>query len=407
MKPPRVTGVGNSERLAIDGGVPVRSSLLPYGRHAIDENDVAAVAVALRSGWLTGGPVITQLETSFAATCGTAHAVAVSSGSAALHVAVAALGVGPGDEVVVPAFTFVATANAVVHVGATPVFADVDPDTLLVSPASVEAVITPRTRAIVAVDFAGQPADYDALRALADRHRLALVADACHSLGGRYHQRPVGSLADVSAFSLHPVKHVAAGEGGVVTTDRADLAAAIRALRSHGIATDHRTREAAGTWHYDMTALGFNYRLSELHSALALSQLGKLESSIRRRAQIAARYDAAFADLAAVVPLATRPESIHAHHLYVVRLGTPESPLDRKRAYAALRAEGSGAAVHYMPGHLHIYYRRRFGCGPGDCPAAEAAYERVISLPLFPSMEDGDVDDVIEALHKVARELAA
>jgi perosamine synthetase len=374
---------------------------LPYGRQWIDEDDVRAVVEVLRGDWLTTGPKVAEFERRFAEVAGARDAVAVNSGTAALHCAMAALDVGPGDEVIVPAMTFAATANAVVYRGGTPVFADVDPDTLLIDPADVARKMTPRTKAVVAVDYAGQPCDYDALRGLTAGRGVALAADACHALGGTHRGRPVGSLADVSAFSFHPVKHIATGEGGMITTDDPDKARRMRAFRNHGITTDHRQREAAGAWHYEMVELGFNYRLTDMQCALGLSQLRKLPGWVARRRQIAARYDEAFADLPAVRPLAVRPGAEHAYHLYVVRVA------DRKRAFTALRAAGIGVNVHYIPVYLHPFYAERFGTRPGLCPVAESAYERILSLPIFPKMTDHDIERVVGAVHRLAREVHA
>jgi perosamine synthetase len=372
--------------------------MIPYGRQWIDEEDIAAVVEVLRGDWLTTGPKVAQFEQELARLVGTAHAVAVSSGTAALHAAMYALGIGPGDEVIVPAITFAATANCVLYQGGTPVFADVEPDTLLLDPAGIESRITPRTRAIIAVDYAGQPCDYDALSALAEKHRLHLVADACHALGAAYHGRAAGSLAQLSAFSFHPVKPITTGEGGMITTADAEMARKLRLFRNHGISTDHRQRELAGSWHYEMVDLGFNYRLTDLQCALGLAQLRKLPAWVARRREIATRYNDSLARLTGLRPLALRPDVEHAYHLYVIQL---DSPLDRAGAFAALRAAGIGVNVHYIPVHLHPFYRRRLGTGPGLCPRAEAAYARLLSLPIFPRMSDGDVDQVIDAVRRV------
>jgi perosamine synthetase len=366
---------------------------IPYGRHWIDEDDIAAVVAVLRSDWLTTGPKVEEFESVFAGAVQSREAVAVSSGTAALHCAMFALNIGPGDEVIVPGLTFAATANCVVYQGGTPVFADVDSDTLLLDPASTADRIGPRTRAIIAVDYAGQPCDYDALRDLASRHRLALVSDACHSLGAANRGRPVGSLADLSTFSFHPVKSITTGEGGMITTDDAALARRMRTFRNHGITTDHRQREQANSWYYEMAELGYNYRLSDVQCALGLSQLRKLGGWIGRRQEIARRYDAAFAALPEIRFLGKRAEATHAYHLYVVMVGS-----GRERIFPALRAEGIGVNVHYIPVHLHPYYRRRFGTGPGLCPVAESAYEQLLSLPIFPGMSDHDADTVVAAL---------
>lgn len=393
--------------LAIDGGTPVRRQLLPYGRQSLDDSDIDAVLAVLKGDWLTTGPKVAQFEHAFAAAVGAKEAVAVSSGTAALHAAMFAFGIKPGDEVIVPALTFAASANCVVYQGGKPVFADVNPDTLLLDPVQAEAKVTSRTRAIVAVDYAGQPCDYDALAAIAHRHGIALVADACHALGASYHGQPVGTLAGMSAFSFHPVKHVTTGEGGMVTTDDAELARRLRLFRNHGITTDHRQRESAGSWFYEMAELGYNYRLTDIQCALGMSQLLKLPAWVARRRQIAAAYDRAFVRLPEVKPLDTRPDVGHAYHLYAVQIELDRLAVDRARVFAALRAENIGVNVHYIPVHLHPFYRRRFATAPGDCPVAERAYERLLTLPLFPAMTDWDVADVVNAIRKVASAYAA
>jgi perosamine synthetase len=370
---------------------------LPYGRQSIDDDDIEAVVAALRSDWLTTGPRVPRFEEAVASACGAGGAVAVSSGTAALHAAMRAIGIGPGDEVIVPAMTFAATANAVVYCGGRPVFADVEPDTLLLSRESVERLIGPRTRAVVAVDYAGQPCDYDALRTLTEPRGLKLVADACHSLGAYDRGRRVGSIADVSALSFHPVKHITTGEGGAVVSNDENVIASARIFRNHGITTDHRQREKQGSWFYEMTALGYNYRITDIQCALGISQLTKLERWVDRRREIAARYDDALRGLPDVRPLQTRPEARHAYHLYVVSIGDSVAG-GRDGVFSALRAVGIGVNVHYIPVHLHPFYRREFGTSRGTCPVAEAAYERIVSLPMFPAMRDSDVDRVVEAL---------
>jgi len=398
--------VTDEEKLAIDGGSPVRDVLLPYGRQCVEDDDVAAVERVLRSDWLTTGPKVGEFEGALAAAGGVKHAVAVSNGTAALHAALFAAGIGPGDEVIVPPMTFAASANCAVFLGGVPVFADVDPNTLLLDPEQVEARITPRTRAVVAVDYAGQPCDYDAMNALADRHDLVLVDDACHALGGGYKGRPVGSLAAMSTLSFHPVKHVTTGEGGAILTDDPQAAGRMRAFRHHGITVDAHQRQKEGSWLYEMRDLGFNYRLTDIQCALGISQLAKLPRWIQRRRTIARCYDAAFAEMPAVSPLAVREDVAHAYHLYVVRLDLDRLRKGRTEVFGALRAEGIGVNVHYIPVHLHPFYRERFGTGPGDCPVAEAAYERILSLPMFPAMSDADVQDAIRAVRKVTEAYA-
>ncbi len=372
----------------------MRSRSIPYGRQCIGDDDVAAVIEALRSDWLTTGPRVEEFERAFADSVGAREAVAVSSGTAALHAAMFAIGIGPGEEVIVPAMTFVASANCVVFQGGTPVFADVDPETLLIDVDSAASRITPKTKAILAVDYAGQPCDYDTLRALADSRGLRLIADGCHALGGRYHDRPVGALADLTAFSFHPVKHITTGEGGMVSSDNPELAKRMRGFRNHGLNNDSRQREREGSWYYEMVELGYNYRLTDFQCALGVAQLRRLPEWIRRRQDLARRYDAAFTPETGIRPLATAPGVSHARHLYVVRVD------DRADVFRALRADGIGVNVHYIPVHLHPFYRERFGTGPGLCPVAEEAYEEILSLPMFPGMTDGDAEHVILSVRK-------
>lgn len=375
--------------------------MLPYSRQDVTERDVQAVVEVLHSDWLTTGPKVAEFEGRLSEVAGTTDSVALSSGTAALHAAMFALDIGPGDEVVVPAITFAATANAVLYQGGRPVFADLDPDTLLLDPSSVEATITERTKAVVAVDFAGQPCDYEALRAVTDRHGVALVADSCHALGGSYKGRPVGSLADLSVFSFHPVKHVTAGEGGAVATNDEGLVRRMRSFRNHGISTDHHQRASKGLHSYEMEYLGFNYRLSDIQCALGISQLARLPESIRRRGAIAERYDAAFAEMPGIRPSTVKTDRVHAYHLYPAQVG-----FERDTAFAALRAENIGVNVHYLPVYRHPYYRR-LGYEEGICPVAEEVYARLLSLPIFFSMTDDDVRDVIAAVSKVVTHYAA
>ena len=389
------------DTLAIDGGSSVRANMLPYGRQQVDEADIEVIVQVLRSNWLTTGPKVAEFERAFADFVGAQEAVAVSNGTAALHAAMYALNISPGDEVIVPVMTFAASANSVLFQGGKPVFADVDAATLLLNPAEVEAKITPQTRAIIAVDYAGQACEYSILRTMTNQYGLALVDDACHALGGSYQGRPVGSLADLNTFSLHPVKPITTGEGGIITTDNPELANRMRLFRNHGITSDHRQREAQGSWFYEMVDLGYNYRLTDFQCALGLSQLGKLSEWITRRQEIARQYDLALTDISAITPLEQRDNVCHAYHLYVVQLDLDQLRVDRSTIFRALRAEGIGVNVHYIPVHLHPFYRQQLGTSPGDYPVAEAAYERLITLPIFPAMSDQDVGDVISACHKV------
>jgi perosamine synthetase len=388
-------------KLAIEGGNPVRPRLLPYGRQSVGEADIVAVVDVLCSDWLTTGPKVAELEVAWAARVGASHAVAVSSGTAALHAAAFAAGIGPGDEVIVPPLTFAASANCVLYQGGTPVFADVQSDTLNIDPAAVEAAITPRTRALVAVDYSGQPADLQELRDIGNCHGLVLIEDAAHAVGATYRGRPVGSISDLTTFSTHPVKHVTTGEGGLVTTWSEDWDVQMRWFRNHGITTDHRQRAEKGGWFYEMVALGYNYRLPDINCALGLSQLDRLGDWLARRRAIAARYDEAFAGLPAVRSLAVRPDREPAWHIYPILLNLDHLRRDRAAVFAALRAENIGVNVHYIPVYWHPYYAE-LGYRRGLCPRAEDAYDRLVTLPLFPGMTDQDVADVIEAVRKVA-----
>jgi perosamine synthetase len=372
--------------------------MIPYGRQSIDEEDIKAVIEVLRSDWLTTGPKVAEFEKALARYVGAKYAVAVSSGTAALHCAMYALGIGPGHEVIVPTMTFAASANCVVYQGGTPVFVDVAPDTLLIDAKEVERKITPRTKAIVAVDYAGQPCDYDALRAIADQYHLPLVADACHSLGATYRRRSVGSLADLSVFSFHPVKHITTGEGGMITTDHEEYAKRMRIFRNHGINSDHWQREAQGLWFYEMVDLGYNYRITDFQCALGMSQLQKLPRWLVRRQEIARLYDAAFAEIKGIKPLTVKADVRHAYHLYVVRINQDETGMGRGEFYQALRSRGIGVNVHYVPVHLHPFYQNRFGTGWGLCPVAESAYEQILSLPMYPAMTDEEIKIVVHSM---------
>lgn len=390
-----------SSRLAIEGGTPVRAGLLPYARQDINADDIAAVTAALRSDWLTTGPRVPAFEEALAGATGARHAVAFSSGTAALHGAMSALGLGRGDEVLTTPMTFAATANAVLYVGAEPRFADVHPRSLLLDPAVADRALTPRTRALALVDYAGHPADYEAFRAIADgapNGPIPIVADAAHSLGATWRGRPVGTLADLTVLSLHPAKILTTGEGGAVLTDDDDHAARLRRFRNHGIAIE---RSARRDWTYAMVELGYNYRLTDVMAALGTSQLARLEQFLASRRRLAARYRAALGHHWAVDLQAVDAAAEPAWHLFVVQLRLDRLRVDRAAVYHALRAEGIGVNVHYIPVHRHPWYRDRYPELEGQLPVAEAAYERLLTLPLFSAMDDEDVDDVVAALDKV------
>lgn len=366
-------------------------TLMPYGRQIIDDYDITSVVDVLRSDWLTTGPAVEHFEDDVCAYTGAAYGVAVANGTAALHAAMSALAIGKGDEVIVTPMTFAASANCILYQGGTPVFADVDPDTLLLDPAAVEAAITSHTRAIIAVDYAGQPCDWDSLRVIADKHKLALVADSCHALGGIYKDCKVGTLADITVFSFHPVKHITTGEGGMAVTNDPRLAAAMRAFRGHGITTTASQREKSGAWFYEMTSLGYNYRITDFQCALGSSQLKKLDGWIARRHALAQAYEEAFKGTI-VKPLVKQLHVSHAYHLYVVRIP------DRDNVFKQLREAGIGVNIHYIPVHLHPYYRENLGTRPGSFPVAEKAYEQILTLPLWPAMTQSDVNWVVKTL---------
>lgn len=388
-------------KLALDGGIPVRETVLPYGRQEINDEDIEAVVEVLKSDWLTTGPKVGEFEEAFAEFVGSSHAVAVSNGTAALHASLFALGVSAGDEIIVTPMTFAASANAAVYLGAKPVFADVDPNTLLLDPNTIETQITNKTKGIVAVDYAGQPCDYDAIYAIANKYDLFVLDDACHAIGGSYKNRPVGTLADANTFSLHPVKHMTTGEGGVITTNDDEIAQNMRIFRNHGITTDHRQRAEQGGFFYEMVQIGFNYRITDFQCALGLSQLNRLAGWVKKRQAIATMYDDALGSIRAVQALHVSEDISHAYHLYMVQFDLDQLSVDRNQIFNALRAEGIGVNVHYIPVHLHPFYKNTFGTGFGDCPVAETAYDRIVTLPIFPQMSNSDVEDVLTAIQKV------
>jgi perosamine synthetase len=393
------------DTLALHGGAPVREKLLPYGRQSLDDSDIQAVVAVLKSDWLTTGPKVGEFEEQFAAWVGARHAISFSSGTAALHGAAFAAGLGPGDEAITTPLTFCATANCVLYQDATPLFADVSPDTLNLDPDEVSRKLSARkssrVKAIIAVDYAGHPAAVGELGEMAKAHGALLIEDACHALGAEYRGKRVGGIADMTVFSFHPVKHLTTGEGGMVATNDARLADTLRRFRNHGISSEARQRQEAGQWFYEMVLLGFNYRLTDIACALGLSQLPKLSPNLARRREIAAQYTEAFRDLPELIPPSVRAEVNPAWHLYPIRLDLAKLTADRGQIFRALRAENIGVSVHYIPIHLHPYYRDRFGHRDGECPVAEAAYERLISLPMFHSMTDADVVDVVGAVSKV------
>lgn len=379
----------------------MRDTLLPYGHQQIDDEDIQSVVEVLRSDWITTGPKIAEFEEAVATHVEARHAVSFSSGTAALHGAAYAAGLKFGDEAITTPMTFCATANCILYQGATPVFADVSPDTLNIDPEDIAKRITNKTKAIIPVDYAGHPADLESIIELAQENKLTVIEDACHALGATYKGRQVGGICDMTVFSFHPVKHITTGEGGMVTTNDGDLAEKLRLFRSHGIAGDARQRQAKGQWYYEMVDLGYNYRLTDIGCALGLSQLKKLGDNLTRRREVAARYRTALEDIPGIILPQVRRDVIPSWHLYPVRLHTTHLGGKRREIFSALRAENIGVNVHYIPVHTHPYYRQRFCYRGGEYPVAEAAYEALISLPMFHGMTDQDVADVIDATKKV------
>jgi dTDP-4-amino-4,6-dideoxygalactose transaminase len=381
-----------------------RENFLSWGVPDIGEEEIAEVVDTLRSGWITTGHKVQRFEREFAAYVGAGHAIGLASCTAGLHIALVAHGVGRGHEVIVPTFTFCASANVVVHAGARPVLCDVRPDTLCLDVDDLARRVTRRTRAIVAVDYGGQPCEWDRLRELAARRKLLLIEDAAHAVGARHGQQMVGAFADVTAFSFYANKNLSTGEGGMVTTNDEALAARMRVLSLHGMDRDAWKRYTSeGSWFYEVVEAGYKYNLTDLQASLGLHQLAKLEDGLRVREAYARRYDQAFADLPLDRPT-TLPGRRNALHLYPILLRLDELRINRAQFIDQMRARKIGTSVHFIPVHMHPFYRQRFGYKPGDFPVAEAAFERIVSLPLYPKMSERDVSDVIEAVREILGE---
>lgn len=373
---------------------------IPYGRQDVDQEDIDAVAAALSSDWLTTGPRVDEFERALAAGCGAEHVVAVNSGTAALHVAYFAAGLTRGHEVLTTPLTFAATASAALHLGARVRFVDIDADTGLIDPDAARAALGPDTRMIVGVDYAGQPADYAALHALAAPRELTVIADGAHSYGATVDGRPAATLAHATTFSFHPVKLLTTAEGGAIATANAEWAHRMRSYRSHGMEREEaRQRTPGDPWHYEIQALGLNYRLPDVLCALGTSQLRRYPAFLERRRAIAARYLMALADVPQLELPVIRAGVDSGWHLFVVRV---RESARRRAFFDALRERGLGVQVHYEPVHLQPYYRD-LGHRPGECPRAEDYAARCVSIPLYPRMSDGDVERVIETVHDAAR----
>lgn len=396
--------VSASEKLAVQGGTPTRQSFLPFHQPLIDAADERAVLDTLRSGWLTTGPRTKSFESELAAHAVAAHCVALNSCTAALHLALEAVGVRSGDEVVTSPITFASTANVIVHQGARPVFVDVERDTLNIDAGALDDAVTPRTKAVIPVDFAGQPCDLDAVMAVGTRHGLPVIEDAAHAIGAAYKERPIGGIADMTCFSFYATKNITSGEGGALTTNRADWAERIAVMALHGISRDAWKRYGTdGYRHWDIVAPGYKYNMFDLQAALVGSQLAKLEVFQKRRVALKAMLDAGLRDIPELEFPVERPWATSAHHLYPIIVRTEMLSADRDTIMNAIQAENVGIGIHFRAVHLHPYYAETFGFRRGMFPNAEYYSDRTISLPLYPRMTDVDAGDVLTAVRKILR----
>lgn len=391
------------EKLAIDGGTSVRREKIFYGHQWIEEDDIEAVCDTLRSDYLTCGPKIEEMEYTLKMYTGAEYAVAVSNGTAALHCACIAAGIGAGDEVITTPITFAASANCVLYCGARPVFADINPKTYNIDPNSIRAHITKKTKAVIAVDFTGQSVQNREIREICDEYGLIFIEDAAHAIGTKYDGKQVGSLADMTCFSFHPVKTITGGEGGAVLTNSQELYTKLALARTHGITRDKNMMEDdfhEGSWCYEEITLGYNYRITDFQAALIVSQMKKLQKFAKRRKEIVKTYDEAFAALPEIIVQQEIPESDTCRHLYIIRLDLDKLVCTRREFYDAMSAENVQCQVHYIPVYWFPYYRH-LGYKKGLCPQAEEIYKSIMSIPLYPKMTDQDVEDVVHAVNKV------
>lgn len=391
------------EKLAINGGIPVRETKIYYGKQWIDENDIYAVDEVLRSDYVTCGPKTQELERSLEQYTGARHAVAVSNGTAALHCACMAAGIGAGDEVITTPLTFAASANCALYCGAKPVFADVEEDTYNIDPQSIEDKVTDKTKAVVAVDFTGQAVKHREIREICDRYHLVFIEDAAHAIATTYNGVQVGNLADITTFSFHPVKTITGGEGGAVLTNSDELYQKIQLVHTHGITHDPVLMEEPvheGPWYYEQIMLGYNYRITDIQAALIVSQMKKLDQFKARRKKIVKMYDEAFAQIPEIIVQKEIAESDTCRHLYIIRLDTEKLSCTRREFFDAMSAENVQCQIHYVPVYWFPYYQK-LGYKKGLCPVAEEVYKGIMSIPLYPKMTDQDVSDVIHAVTKV------
>lgn len=389
--------------LAIMGGEPIRDTKIFYGHQCVDENDISAVCEVLRGDYLTCGPNVTTMEETLKSYTGAKYAVAVSNGTAALHCACIAAGIGPGDEVITTPLTFAASANCVLYCGATPVFADIDLNTYNIDPVSIREHITDKTKAVVAVDFTGQVVCIKEIREICDEYNLVFIEDAAHSIGTKYDGKQVGTLADITTFSFHPVKTITGGEGGAVLTNIKEYYDKIVLAHTHGITHENEFMEDVpheGPWYYEQISLGYNYRITDFQAALITSQMKKLDSFVERRKDIVKRYNNAFADVPEIILQQEIPESDTCRHLYIIQLDLDRLACTRREFFDAMSAENVQCQIHYVPVYWFPYYQH-LGYEKGLCPIAEEVYKGIMSIPLYPAMSDYDVDSVIEAVKKV------
>lgn len=391
------------EQLALLGGTPVFDKKISYGHQWIDESDIDAVCEVLRSDYLTCGPKVTELERELARYTGATYAVAVSNGTAALHCACIAAGIQPGDEVITTPLTFAASANCILYCGAKPVFADINPETYNIDPVSIREHITPKTKAIIAVDFTGQAVQIKEIREICNQYNLVFIEDAAHSIATKYEGKQVGNLADMTCFSFHPVKTVTSGEGGAILTNNKKFYEKLVLAHTHGITKDVQqmeNKDSEGDWYYEEICLGYNYRITDFQAALLLSQMKKLECFVERRKSIVKRYKEAFSDISEIVLQKEIPESDTCHHLYVIRLNLEHLSCSRREFFDAMCAENVQCQVHYIPVYWFPFYQR-LGYEKGLCPHAEEIYNGILSIPLYPLMTDQEVDGVIKTVKKV------